>query len=570
MGDIKMTKSVLLSIFILLVVAMSAVAVDATVSAATIFSSTTPTIGSATQIASNPKADDIADRNIVVQQTITLNSSVTSGESITGISVIPEAPFLATDINVVLKTTTPVTIANTGTGVLFEARITEKLDAVNTALKPAAFKVATVNLLNGVNIVGSFNVFMQRKNNLLIEDIDVVVTGIAGTSDTNGLDPDDVDDLKDVRPGDSLDVTVNLENKFRSRDNIAIEDIDVAVKVEGNDFDDDDSEDLGDISEDDQDSVSITLEIDDDADKQSATMTITALGRDENGALHGDAAEANVEVERDTHDIAVQSMTLIPEVLTCSDDSAQLSVKIKNIGRRDEDEVAVNVDSKSLNFRDRVSNMELDRDDERVKIFNIPVQKNLAAGKYAIQIQTFTENVDLSNTEVVLLESICDSTVEAGVGIATLDLAESSFDLMAGKATSLPVVVKNTGSASADFIVSVVNADDFLESVSTKTVTLGAGQSSTVFFNLKTQRDLEDGTYSGTVTVKSNGNTVASDSFTVDVAAEPVEETTSSFGQSQILWIILDVFLVIVAIFFVRMIFFGRKNNVRMKDIRLQ
>ncbi len=564
-----MTKSVLLSIFILLVVAMSAVAVDATVSAATTFSSTTPTIGSATQIASNPKADDLVDRNVTVQQTITLNSSVTSGESITGISVVPEAPFLAADLNIVLKTTTPVTIANTGTGVLFEARIPEKLDAVNTALQPAAFKVATVNLLNGVSIVGSFNVFMQRRNNLNIEDIDVIVTGVSGTSDTNSLDPDDVDELKDVRPGDSLDVTVNLENKFRSRDNIAVEDIDVAVKIEGNDFDDDDSEDLGDISEDDEDSVNIALEVDDDADKQSATMTITAQGRDENGALHGDAASADVKIERETHDIAVQSMTLTPDVTTCSDDSSQLSVKIKNIGRRDESEVAVNVDSNALNFRDRVSNMELDRDDERVKIFNIPLQKNLAAGKYAIQIQTFTDNVDLSNTEVLLLESICDSTVETGEGIATLDLGESAFDLMPGKAASLPVAVKNTGSASADFIVSVVNSDDFLESVSTKTVTLGAGQTSTVFFNLKTQEELEDGTYSGTITVKSNGDTVASDSFTVDVKAEPVEETTSGFGQSQILWIILDIFLVIVAIFFIKMIFFGRRN-MKMKDIRLQ
>lgn len=569
MGDIKMTKSVLLSIFILLVVAMSAVAVDATVSAATTFSSTTPAFGSATQVSSNPKADDVADRNILVQSTITLNSSVTAGESITGISVIPEAPFLATDINIVLKTTTPVTIANAGTGILFEARIPEKLDAVNAALKPAAFKVAKVNLLNGATIVGSFDVFMQRKNNLNIKDIDVVVTGVAGASDSKSLDPDDTDDLKDVRPGDKLDVTVNLENKFRSRDNIAVEDIDVSVGVEGSDFDDDDSENLGDLSEDDEDSVNIALEVDEDADKQTATMTITAQGRDENGALHGDAAEANVKVERETHDISVQSMVLTPEITSCSDDSAQLSLKIKNIGRRDENEVAVNVDSKALNFKDRVSNLELDRDDERVKIFNIPLQKNLAAGKYAIQIQTFTNNVDLSNTEVLLVESDCESTV-AGAGVATLDLTESTFNLMPGKAASLPVVVKNTGSASADFVVSVVNSDDFLESVSSKTVTLGAGQSSTVFFNLKTQSDLEDGTYSGTVTVKSNGNTVSSDSFTVDVAAEPVaEQTTSSFGQSQILWIILDVFLVIVAIFFVKMIFFGRKN-VRMKDIRLQ
>ena len=569
MGDTKMTRSVLLSLFIILAVAFSAVAVDASVSSSIIFGATTPTFGSATQSASNPKADDIVDRNILVQSTITLNSSLTGGESITAINVIPEIPFIATDLNIVLKTTTPVTVANAGTGILFEARIPEKLDAVDSLLATKAFKVAKVELKNGATTVGSFDVYMQRENNLVVEDIDVQVTGIAGTSDSKSLDPDDVDDLKDIRPGDQLDITVNLENKFNSRDNIAVEDIDVSVRIEGNDFDDDDSEDLGDLSEDDQDSVTIALEVDDDADKQSAGMFITASGRDENGALHGDAAEANLEVERDTHDISIQSMVLTPEVVTCSDESVQLSVTVKNIGRRDEDEVAINVDSKTLNVRDRVSNLELDRDDDRLRVFSLPIQKNLAEGKYAIQIQTFTDNVDLSNTEVVLLESICNSAVEGGDGVATVDLAESSFDLMSAEAVSLPVSVKNTGSENADFVVSVVNADDFLESVSTKTVSLAAGQSSTVFFNLKTKSDLEDGTYSGTINVKSNGNTVATESFTVDVTGEPVEETTSSFGQSQILWIILDVFLVIVAIFFIKMIFFGKKN-MKMRDIRLQ
>lgn len=563
-----MTKSVLLSIFILLAVALAAVSVDATVSSSTNFSSTTPTFGGTLQVASNPKADSLSDRSIVVQSTVTLVSSVISGESITGISIVPEAPFLATDINVVLKTTTPVTIANIGTAILFEARVPEKLDAVNTAFKPAAFKIAKVNLLNGATIVGSFDAYMQRKNNLQIEDIDVVITGIVGTSDSKSLDPDDTDDLKDVRPGDKLDVTVNLENRFRNSDNLAIEDIDVEVRLEGSDFDDDDTEDLGDLTEDDQDSVDITLDVDDDADKQSASMFITASGRDENGALHGDSAEANVDVERETHDIMIQSMTLTPEVVSCSDDSSQLSVKIKNIGRRDENEVAIAVESKSLNFRDRVSNLELDRDDERVKVFNVPLAKNLAAGKYAIQIQTFTDNVDLSNTEVTLLESICDEeAVEQTTG-SSLQLGESELELGAGEATSVPVVVKNTGSASADFTVSVVNADDFLEAVSTKTVTLNAGQSSTVFFNLKAKEALEEGTYSGTITVRSNGATVASDSFTVDVKAEPVEKTTS-LGQSQILWIILDIFLVIVAVFFIKMIFFGRRG-MKMRDIKLQ
>lgn len=568
-----MKRSVLFSVIFLLVLTIGAITVDASVNSTTTFNGDTPTFGSKDQEASNPKSDKDSDKNILVSSSITLQSTLTGGEQITGIQIVPETGFSTTDLNVSLKTVTPVTIANTGTPVTIEARIPQQLDAVTSTFDPKAFKVATVNFLNGVNTVGSMDVYMQRKNQLVVDNLDVVVTTISGVSDTKSLDPDDVDKLENVRPGDELEVQVKVENRYKSSANINIEDVEVEVSVTGDGVDDEDNDDIGDLAEDDNDEVSIKLEIDDDADKQTADMIINVNGVDENGALHGHVVKADVEIERDTHDIAIHGLVLTPDALTCTDEAVQLSVNVKNIGRRDEDETAISVESSSLNFRDRVSNLQLDKDDTRTKVFNIPVTKGLQAGNYAIQVQTYTDNVDLSNTEVILLESICEQKTIVESSAESLSLSDDEFNLAPAKSVSVPLTIKNTGSAAADFVASVTNTDDFLEVVSSKTASLLPGQQTTVFFNLKTRSDVETGTYSGNIVLKSNGNTIDTESFTVEVTAEGAEtEESNGFslgGNSQILWIILDVFLVILAIAFIKMIF-GRKKGPKMRDIRLQ
>ncbi|MDP4012514.1 MAG: hypothetical protein Q8R00_02815 [Candidatus Nanoarchaeia archaeon] len=566
-----MKRSVLLTVFTLLVLIVGAVAVDATVTATQNFSSSTPAFGGVEQEASNPNSDKDADKNIIVSSTITLQSSLTSGESITGIQIIPETGFTTADLGIVLKSTTPVTISNTGTPVSFDARISEKVDAVEPIdFKAQAFKVATVNLMNGANIVGSFNAYMQRENKLVVDDLDVVIVGPGGLTRTQSLDTSDVDKLDQVKPGDQLEITAKVENRYKSSANLDIEDIDITMTLEGEDIDDEDDDDIGDLSEDEDDEITLTLEVDEDADKQTATLFVVTNGEDEHGSLHGYKVEADVEVDRETHEIAINNLALSPFQVSCSDENAQLSVNIKNIGRRDETEVAIAVDSTSLGYRDRVSNLELDKDDTRVKVFNIPFAKDLKEGQYAIQVQTFTNNVELSNSEIILLESICTQKEIIQAGADALKLSQNRLDLQAGKSTSLPVVIKNTGSETADFTVSLMNGDDFLEPVSSTTVTLLPNQETTSFFNLRVKEDAEGGTYTATVALQSAGKTLTTQSVVVEVPGEEVEETSGfSFGSSQVLWIILDIFLVIIAIFFIKMIFFGKKG-VKMRDIKLQ
>ncbi|HLD02439.1 MAG TPA: hypothetical protein VJC07_01940, partial [Candidatus Nanoarchaeia archaeon] len=97
-----------------------------------VYSSTAPTWGSATQVASNPEDDDVSDRNVTISTTITIATG-TGDLNLT--TVTPVAGLTLADIEITETTSTATTIT-------LRARITEKLDAVDTDLTQKAFKVA--------------------------------------------------------------------------------------------------------------------------------------------------------------------------------------------------------------------------------------------------------------------------------------------------------------------------------------------------------------------------------------------------------------------------------------------
>lgn len=517
------------------------------------YSSTAPTWGSATQVASNPEDDDVSDRNVTTSTTITIATG-TGDLNLT--TVTPVAGLTAADIEI-------TETASTATTITLRARITEKLDAVDTDLTQKAFKVADIIIVSSTDTTLAFPVFMQRENNLEIDDIDVTVVSPAGSRNTESLDPDENDDVKDVKPGDSLEFEIKVQNNFGSDSNTEIENVDVEVNI-GDEIDEEENEDLGDLSEDDDDTVSVTIDVEDDASDGSNNGEIRAQGDDIHGARHGDVATFDVEIERERHDILITSVSINPEELQCSDNSFQVSVKLLNLGKSDEDEVAVELEGRTLGVQARRANLEMNEDDSQTEVFDFTVDPNsIEPGVHVIQIQTFTDNIEISNSDIVQLNNACGETdvpeeEEPTTDAPVLSLSRTSFDGNAGSSVSIPVQVTNTENRARDYTISITNAGDFAEQVSPKTVSLNPGQTSTVFMNMKISDDAEDGSYSATVNVKAGSALVASDSVNVVVgegAAAPGKISTSTF------WIIADILLIVIAIVFVILIFRGRSHQ---------
>ncbi|MBS3145021.1 hypothetical protein J4208_05555 [Candidatus Woesearchaeota archaeon] len=555
---------------IMAVMLLSAFTVSATITTVDTFSGINPTFGSDSQEASNPRHDEVAQRLKTDDASINLRSDV--DVTITGIQIVSNSPFTENDLQINLTDSDLTLAAGVAETIDFRARIPEKLDAVDANGEPLAFAVATVKLFNGVTEVGSFVAFMQRENNLEMSNLDATIENGRKKS----LSDDDT--LENLKPGDRVDIEAEASNNYQDESNTDVESVTLEIECDNdNNFDfDDKNVDIGDIAPEDEQTDSLSLTIESDAEDKDSDCLVKLIGRDQNGARHGEGTNFKMEVTRESHDIQITAATINPTSLTCTDREMQLTVDMLNLGRSNEDRVALEVTSKAISFQERVSNIELDEDDSAQEIFVIPVNaETLKQGPFAIQVQTFYDNTRSSDTETVQVDNLCGTQTTGNgnngptpgpVVQGALELDTESIQMNMGASASIAVKVNNLENTPVEYTVTLADTAEFAEGTATKTVFLNPGQQSTVLLNLRAKDDIDTGKYSGIIVLKDNaGKTLETKTFTVDVTER--QRSSFSFGKifgdsdSRIFWIIGDIILIIVAIFFIRLIFTGGKKK---------
>ena len=579
-------KHIALSMFLLFVIALTPLMAraDLTLGTNVVIDQNNPLFGSATQQASNPLDDDGAVI-IKAQRSLTLkNTGAEELEDFT-VSFVPNGNFILVSGDVVETSPLTFTIPAGLEGSLsLEGKIPEDLDAIDANFNEVGFEAGTLTITakevtSGMLKTVVVPVFMQRENKLEITDSDAEINNKRKES------IDDGDDIEDIKPSDRLDIEVSIENNYDDSDEVDIENIDLVLScVPDTDVEiDDETLDLGDLAPEDEDTDTFVIDVEENAEDRDIKCEIQALGIDENGARMGENIGFNIEISRENHDIQIQLPVLAtPQVISCSDNSLQVSIGFINLGKSDEDEVAVELTSQELNYQERRSNIELDEDDTEVEIFNVPIGDRDIGGinPLAFTIRTFYDNVKTSDTETLLIENACVDDTTTGnsgspapeVSAGTLAVTEDFLTTMVGKFNSIAVQITNSENSAATFEVVLVDIIDFATPSSPKSVLLQPGQTSTVFLNFKTKEDTATGTYTGTINLKSGGQIIDSQLFTVEVAGE---ERNGSGGlgfeldSTRVFWIIGDIILIIIAIFFIRLIFTGGKKRQQMKQKKM-
>ena len=154
-----------------------------------------------------------------------------------------------------------------------------------------------------------------------------------------------------------------------------------------------------------------------------------------------------------------------------------------------------------------------------------------------------------------------------------LQLLTSSFTVDSKSSVSLPVRVSNMGTSAAQYTLEVINTQEFAEPVSSKTVFVSAGQSETVYFVVLPKDNAKAGTYSATVNLLQDGQFVNSKSFTVNVQEKEGIFSgigiwfSDLFSDTEVMWIVLDIILLVLAVLFVVLIFrSGSKKRKQRQD----
>lgn len=557
----KMNRIILLSLFVLVLLATS---VSAALQVGTL------TVGSSTSDVSNPNHDSTSSQVINLTGTLTVTNNGTFTVTNLGIDSVTAVSTFGSDIllSTVGIDSAPTSLAAGASGTItFRVKAPKNLAAVDSNLAAVAFKVGSlvVNATeNGTKITSSsVDINMQRKNQLTIKSVKWKVRGKSQTADEEN------DEVEDVKPGDNVRIEFELENEYSDSANVDIDDVEFKVKSLESKLDLDEDDDF-DISSDDTQTGSFEFDVDEDTDDGTYNVELTLSGKDDFNAKHGQKVKIRFKVERESHEIAIKSTTLSPDKVGCEASNARLLVSYVNIGKSDEDEVAIEIDAPKLNFNKKIIDIELDEDDGDSSLFNIPILAALESGAYTIEVRTFYDQSKLSDNQAVVLNVNCDKpgvkTITGTTGTskqsATLSLASSKIDVKQGGSTSLGVNVVNTGNQEATF---TVNVDaDWANSVGSKSVTLTSGATSSVVFNLVAKDDAKLGQNSAVVEIKAGNSVVTSQAVDVSVESSKVEakevsDASSFFKENNTaIWIIADIVLILIAIGLVKVLFFRK------------
>lgn len=277
---------------------------------------------------------------------------------------------------------------------------------------------------NIAGVTRTSNVNLQAKSELVITKIKAVIDGKSTSLD----DGEDVD----AKPGDDVTLTVTLKNEYDEP--IDIEDVTVSVLAD-NDLDWDDDTDFSRIRDGDRKEVDFSFTIDRDIDEDNYDVDITAKGRDENGARHEVDYTITINVDRERHEITINSITLNPASVTCGG-RVTLRTRVENTGRTDEDNVAIAIKNTELGIEEYITRLVLDKSDIADKSVSFNVPSNARAGEYIIEVTTYYDNKK-SDVDVVSLHvNPCGTSTTN----TTLPPASGNSGSGSGTGTIQPVV----------------------------------------------------------------------------------------------------------------------------------
>lgn len=278
-------------------------------------------------------------------------------------------------------------------------------DAVDGSLQETALQIGTVSNNRDSSTA---SILMQAVNRL---DLDKISFSIGGKTKTL----DDGDEFDDVQVGEDLDIEITAENTFDEDDDDGdMEDVEIRVEADDSDLDIDEDDEI-DIDADSKETVSFSgLSIDEDADDGNYDIEVSADGTDQNGARHGAIAVVEINVERESHEISITSATLSRSTISCTEPATDVTVRLANVGKNDEDDVTITVQNSALGLSQRITGLVVDEDESTTRTLQIS-PKTDKPGTYTLDVIAAWEgSIESDRDTLTLTVSDCSTTKPTG------------------------------------------------------------------------------------------------------------------------------------------------------------
>jgi uncharacterized membrane protein len=305
---------------------------------------------------------------------------------------------------------------------------------------------------------------------------------------------------------DEIEIEIEIDN----RGNWDIEDIEIEAclysvdeeecVLDERDMDLDESLDL---DEGDEETITAKFILDADEFKEGDEdfkLYVKAVGKidDRDSSFDGDETGSSdsedVSLILDRHFVILTNLDL-PETLSCGE-IIQVSGKLWNIGDEDEEDILVILSNQDLGIDERVEIEELDILEDKTIKFNIEIPEDVEEGIYYLRFQVYDEDNDVFENDNDDKSEFIRSLVIEGNCILPSDVevnATLESDSIAGKETTINILLTNTGSEQTTYALNLDNYVSWasLKSIEPNSLTLNAGETGEVQIKIIPNKDSE-------------------------------------------------------------------------------
>jgi uncharacterized membrane protein len=331
-------------------------------------------------------------------------------------------------------------------------------------------------------------------------------------------------DDTELNPGDSIDVSYELENKLTTEL--------TGVKVEywiedssGTKVTDKIEIDSVDISDRDTSTGDFTIVVPVDSKEESFYLFVRAAGDDENDTERSALHVEELKVTKQEHDIAFDSVTVNPDPAICGQ-TVDIITDIWNVGTKDETAIKLRVQNTALGIDVYSDLFALKRSGNDAEgVITIPVLLgDVAPGNYTLTVSASYNSGKDTESTTTTLSVLCSGYVqpeEDKGGAGALTFAETSVEGKQGQQLKIAATLKNTGTTAAVYTFEMTGIQDWASGfVEPDTVTLAGGANTEVFVYI-TPKMSATGDKTATLTVKSGGAVLESETLTVVLPEKP-------------------------------------------------
>ncbi len=371
--------------------------------------------------------------------------------------------------------------------------------------------------------------------------------------------------------GDKISLDVDVDNDGTKDLDVNVEAFlyDVRQEDKLDDFDSDTTE----IKDGDTELFEIELEFpfDNDLDEDDDFIIFVKAFEDGDEDTNCVQDMIDVDFERDDNDVVIEDVRVNPEVINPGE-NIEVAVDVLNVGNDDQDDASIEVINSQLRISQKSSKFDIERagdDDSMTSRFTVKIPENAAVGDYTLTVRVLDEDEDAYDRGEEFVTITVSGQAEPEASSGSIEISQRSFNVDAGTSFTMPVTISNPSGSRATYTLAVTPVGSWASSVS-QIVSVEANSQSSLNVVLNAKSDAEAGSYTALVELKSGAETLASNTINVNVDSqtglEPVtggtvfRPVTDSNTVATVFWIIGDVALIVIIIYFITLLFRKRKK----------